>query len=124
MTKHRNAITILETLIAVAIIAVLVALLLPAVHQTRCGGGRRTQCKNNQKNIGLALWNTQETVASPFVLSSGAYATNPPPFLKRRGPVEVDHVDLVEHPERYTGKNRPWWLVEDVVSESSADGSL
>ena len=73
LKRKRRAFSLVELLVVIGIIAILIALLLPAVQQAR-EAARRTSCKNNLKNIALAIHNYESS-----------YRVLPPGYIHKFG---------------------------------------
>jgi prepilin-type N-terminal cleavage/methylation domain-containing protein len=77
--NSRNGFTLIELLVVITVIGILVAMLLPAVQQAR-EAARRTQCRNNMKQIGLAAANFESTYGM-YPSGFNQNAAGPLPYL-------------------------------------------
>lgn len=106
--------TLIELLVVISIIAVLVALLLPAVQQAR-EAARRSQCKNNLKQIGLALQNYHDSLAIFACHMSAGYL----PGAVGRGSVFVHLLPYMDQSPLYNQLN---FVSSTNVAEQTANG--
>ncbi|WP_166831499.1 DUF1559 domain-containing protein [Thalassoroseus pseudoceratinae] len=121
--------TLIELLVVIAIIAILIALLLPAVQQAR-EAARRTQCKNNLKNLGLALHNYHD-VNNAFPARQGGTGSNSGGAQRGRISGLVQLAPFYEQQNLYdqvqNANNAPWsntsyWTVELDILMCPSDG--
>jgi prepilin-type N-terminal cleavage/methylation domain-containing protein len=122
---RRAGFTLIELLVVIAIIAVLVALLLPAVQQAR-EAARRSQCKNNLKQIGLAMHNYHD-VYNQFAIDVG-WATGNPDSRKAAFSDKVFLLPFLDQAPIYNQINwngRPWdqggWGGNDNINALSVN---
>lgn len=125
--RRARGFTLIELLVVIAIIAVLIALLLPAVQQAR-EAARRSQCKNNMKQLGLALHNYESShrtfppsrfdpktcIGVPYVGGSGNCNSNPNQTSYISWSVmALPYMDQASLYNNYS-VNRAWWETPNV----------
>lgn len=120
--------TLIELLVVIAIIAVLIALLLPAVQQAR-EAARRTQCKNNLKQLGLALHNYESThttfppsrfdpktcIGTPYVQGAPGCTTALATSFVSWTVMVLPYMDQAPLYGSYN-PNQPWWANSAVIN--------
>ena len=132
---RKKAFTLIELLVVIAIIAILIALLLPAVQQAR-EAARRTTCKGNLKQIGLALNNYHEAhrMFPPARLNVGIVgwnyggSTNKSPLRYTNGSgwtLLLPYLDQAPLYKRYDHKSAASWsYVYGVYSPADMQGTM
>src|SRR5579859_1608912 len=103
--QQRVGFTLIELLVVIAIIAVLVSMLLPAVQQAR-EAARRTQCRNNLKQMGLAMHN-YESSFKKFPSSGESTDESQSPTVRRFFPCsfQVAILPFIEQQNLYNAWN-------------------
>jgi prepilin-type N-terminal cleavage/methylation domain-containing protein/prepilin-type processing-associated H-X9-DG protein len=90
--RKRHAFTLVELLVVIAIIGILVALLLPAIQSAR-EAARRTQCRTNLKNVGLAILNHADSL-KVFPTGGVTWGVSIEDYLENGRPVGTDRMGL------------------------------
>ncbi|QDU82441.1 hypothetical protein Pla110_41980 [Polystyrenella longa] len=122
--KHqkRTGFTLIELLVVIAIITVLISLLLPAVQQAR-EAGRRTQCRNNLKQLGIALHSYHDVHRTfPTMASDSLYGYSPQALLLPYFEAKNLH-DIIDFDEPLFG-GLPWAPILNPSMREAASTEL
>ena len=113
--SNRHGLTVLELIVTIAICAVLLGLLLPAVQSAR-EAARRTQCQNNMRQLGLALHQHHDTFSR---LPAGWAEVKGTPVASGWVPSLLPFIEQSALQEEVRNK----WPV-DLLAKSDAESSL
>ncbi len=119
--SRRRGFTLIELLVVIAIIAILIALLLPAVQQAR-EAARRTQCKNNIKQLGLAFHNYHDVFNTfpPGWVSQYVAAPTGEPTIWSWGAMLLPYLDQAP---LYNTLQPGTWRIDQHLSGASGNAA-
>ena len=113
--RKRSGFTLIELLVVIAIIAILIALLLPAIQQAR-EAARRTQCRNNLKQLGLALHNYHDV----YRMLPPGYRFKPNSPIEAMGTANVSLLPYLDQAnlKDFADAEIPWFLLPPEVAQT------